>query len=696
MAFFPLIFYAIERLRERFSWFQAFLLVLLIHFSYMPSHIQMIFYVYLAVGTYLVVMLIRSLLIKNERVPEAGGEPAWRGVLRAGFVFALASALAFSMDADKYLSVWEYSSYSMRGSNAIVNTGQATDSKTVQGGLDYDYASSWSFAPSEMMTWLVPSWHGFGLEKYKGVFTKNQEQMANFYSGPQPFTHAPQYMGLIVLMLALYGFVRNRRDPFVQYMGFMIVFSLFIAFGKELPVVYDLMFKFFPMFNKFRIPSMILVLIQIFVPVLAAYGIATLIRERAELHGPQIEKRKKSIVIWFAGVIGLFIILALTFESFVSRQAVQNAFASLYNYGLPRDKIYDPFFQQGQQYIKEITATLVDRATSDIYFAIVLLAVSFGTLYYFMQGKMKLATFAIILTVIIATDLWRVDSKPEDFRDRAVTQEMFATPEYAKYLQRDSTLYRILELEGGQPQYNNMFAYWRLQSAYGYQGAKMRAYQDMADVAGLRNPLIWSLMNVKYILSTAPDSTLGLPLVYNGREMKIYGIPESLPRAFFVNRYEVADGITTLNKIASMSFNPRDVLYFEKDPKLTVEAPHPAARIEFTRYDFRKSLHDMELKTTTAGNNLLFFSETYYPVGWKAFIDGKETPIYRADYLFRAVMVPGGVHTIEMKFEPKGFFLGKNLSLAANIVTLAGLGFFGFAEWRKRKAGQRPAEQAGT
>jgi hypothetical protein len=60
MAFFPLIFYSIERLRERFSWFQAFLLVLLIHFSYMPSHIQMIFYVYLAVGTYLVFMLIRS------------------------------------------------------------------------------------------------------------------------------------------------------------------------------------------------------------------------------------------------------------------------------------------------------------------------------------------------------------------------------------------------------------------------------------------------------------------------------------------------------------------------------------------------------------------------------------------------------------------------------------------------------------
>ncbi|MCX6144879.1 MAG: YfhO family protein [Ignavibacteriales bacterium] len=697
LAFFPFIFYSIERLRDRFSWFQAFLLVLLIHFSYMPSHVQMIFYVYLAVGTYLVFMLIRSLVMKKEHTVEAGAEPAWKGVLRAGVVFALASALAFSMDADKYLSVWEYSSYSIRGSNPIVNTAPSTDSKTVQGGLDYDYATSWSFAPGEMMTWLVPSWYGFGIEKYKGVFTNNQEQMANFYSGPQPFTHAPQYMGLIVLLLALYGFARNRKDPFVQYLALMIVFSLLISFGREFPVFYDVMYKFFPMFNKFRIPSMILALIQIFVPILAAYGIATLIRERADLHGAQVEKRKKSIVLSFAAVIGFFVVLALTFESFVTRQAVQNAFASLFNYGLPRDKIYDPFFQQVQpQVIKEVTAQLVERATSDIYVAIVLLAVSFGTLYYFIQGKMKLATFAIILTLIIATDLWRVDSKPADFHDRSINQQMFATPEYAKYLQRDSTLYRILELENGQPKYNNMFAYWRLQSAYGYQGAKMRTYQDVAEVVGLRNPLIWSLMNVNYILSPSPDSTLGLPLVYNGRDLKIYGNPVSLPRAFFVNRYEVADGLTTLNKIKSMSFNPRDVMYFQDDPKLTVEAVHPAARIEFTRYNFRNSIHEMELKTTTAGNNLLFFSETYYPVGWKAYVDGKETPIYRANYLFRAVMVPGGVHTIEMKFEPKGFFLGKNLSLAANIVTLGGLGFFGFAEWRKRKARQRPTEQAGA
>jgi len=684
MAFFPFIFYVIERLRQRLSWFQAFLLVLLIHFSYMPSHIQMIFYVYLAVGTYLLFMLIRSFLVKRQAT-EAGTESPWKGILRAGIVFALASALAFSMDADKYLSVWEYGPYSIRGSNPIVNTNQAPDSKTIQGGLDYDYATGWSFAPGEMMTWLVPSWYGFGKENYRGILTRDQNAMLNFYTGPQPFTLAPQYMGLIVLLLAVYGFAKNRKDPFVQYLGLMIGISLLIAFGREFSILYDLMYKYFPSFNKFRIPSMILVLIQIFVPILAAYGIASLFREREQLHGAELEKQKKSLLVWLGVTLALFVILALTFESFVSRQSIQNGYASAYTIGLPKDRIVEQFFQQvPPQATKEISAQLVGQATNDIYMAITYLIVSFGAAYYFIQRKMKLTTFAAILTIVIATDLWRVDSKPEEVHDRSVTQQLFATPAYAKFLQGDSTLFRILELENGQPRYNNMFAYWRLQNAYGYQGAKMRAYQDVAEVVGLRNPLLWVLMNVKYILSPTVDSTLGLRPVYNGPDMKVYDNSVALPRAFFVNRYEVADGITILNKIASMSFDPREVMYFQENPKISIEPASPLARAEFTRFN----MHNLELTTTTTGNNLLFLSETYYPIGWKAFVDGNEIPIYRANYLFRAVVVPPGTHKLEMKFEPKGFYLGKNLSLAANIFVLGGLGIFGFGYWRKKRSSQ--------
>ena len=690
MAFFPFIFYVIERLRERFSWPLALALVLLLHFSYMPSHVQMIFYIYLAVGVYLLFFLIKGLLQKKSEAAPTSGSALWKGALRAGVVLALASVLAFAMDADKYLSVLEYSSYSTRGSNPIVDAKQGTGSKTIQGGLDYDYATSWSFAPGEMMTWIVPSWYGFGQMKYKGVFTNNQDATLDFYWGPQPFTHAPQYMGVVVLFLALFGFVKNRKDPFVQYLGIMIVFSMLIAFGRELPIVYDLMYRYFPMFNKFRIPSMILVLVQIFIPILAAYGIASFLRERQELQGGELQKAKKSILVFIGVAAGALILLALTFESLLPRQAIQNIASYLGGYGLPRDRIVEQVYRQiPPQATKEITSLLTSMAVNDIVFAVAFLVVAFGAVSYFIQRRMALTTFVAVLTLVVGADLWRVAMKPMEPKDRSVHEQAFATPDYVKYLQRDTTNYRVLEFINGQPPYNNTLAYWRIQSAYGYQGAKMRWYQDMIDVVDLRNPLLWGLMNVKYIISNTVDSSGAAGLVYNGRDMKIYANQNMFPRAFFVNRYEVADGLSILNKISAQSFNPRDVLYLMEDPKVSVEPPHAAASAEIVKY----GIHDIEMKVTAAGNNLLFLSETYYPVGWRALVDGKETPIYRANYLFRAVVVPPGIHKLEMKFEPKGFYLGKNLSLGANILVLGGLAFFGFDFWRKKRGTGSPVAQ---
>ncbi|MCX6133067.1 MAG: YfhO family protein [Ignavibacteriales bacterium] len=691
MAFFPYIFYAVERLREKFSWLLALLLVVLLHFTYMPSHIQMIFYIYLTLGIYFLFFLIRSLLKRKDLESAAGESQAWKGLVRAGVVLTLASALAFAMDSDKYLSVLEYNPYSMRGSNAIVSAPQPGDTKTIKGGLDYDYATSWSFSPGEMMTWLVPSWYGFGQVDYKGFFSNNQDVSANFYWGPQPFTHAPQYMGVIVLILAVIGFVKNRKDPFVQFVGIMIVFSLLIAFGREFPLLYDLMYRYFPAFNKFRIPSMILVMIQVFVPILAAYGITSIMRERDDLRGADIEKRKKSILVAGGVVVGVFVLLSLTFESLLPRQALQNILAPIAQQSLPRDRVVEQFMRQiPAQYMTEASSTLTKMATGDMYVALVLLIVTFGALYYFVQNQMKYTTFIVVLTLVIGFDLWRVDVKPMNPHDKSVRQQAFATPEYIKYLQRDTTLFRVLEFQNGRPPYNNMLAYWRIQSAYGYQGAKMRAYQDMDDVIGMGNPLLWGLMNVKYIISNTPDSSGAIGLVYSGRDMKVYGNRFQLPRAFFVNKYEVADGLTILNKIKDMTFNPREVMYFMEDPKVSVEPVNAAASVDIVRY----GIQDLELRTTTGGNNLLFLSETYFPVGWKALLDGKEIPIYRANYLFRAVVVPAGQHKLEMKFEPKGFYLGKNLSLAANILVLGGLGFFGFDYWRKKRTPKQADEQA--
>ncbi len=86
----------------------------------------------------------------------------WLNVVRSGIVFALAAAFSFAMSADIYLSTLEYNPYSIRGSNPIVQLGTTSDSKTAEGGLDYEDATNWSYSPGETMTFLIPSLYGFG------------------------------------------------------------------------------------------------------------------------------------------------------------------------------------------------------------------------------------------------------------------------------------------------------------------------------------------------------------------------------------------------------------------------------------------------------------------------------------------------------------------------------------------------------
>ncbi len=149
-----------------------------------------------------------------------------------------------------------------------------------------------------------------------------------------------------------------------------------------------------------------------------------------------------------------------------------------------------------------------------------------------------------------------------------------------------------------------------------------------------------------------------------------------------MNRYEVAKGIDILDNIKEMKFDPRDVAYVMDDPKVQIESPKEGAAVQYTHY----GIQDLEVKATATGNNLLFLSESWYPAGWKAFIDGNEAQILRLDYLFRGVIIPPGTHTLTMKFEPTSFYLGKDLSLAMNILVLSGLVAFGVIRFRKRNS----------
>lgn len=649
IAFFPFIFLILERLREKFNLVLSLVLIVLIHFMLLPGHIQMIFYCYFAFLLYYTFFFIRT-LIKKE---------SWQGVIRSGLVLTAATGLAFAMTGDQYLSTLEYSKYSMRGADPIVPSAQAQTKGATNGGLDYDYATQWSFPPGEMLTFLIPSAYGFGVGvPYQGPETNNQIAKLPLYFGSQPWTDAPQYMGVVILILAGIGFWKYRKDPFVQYSGILVFVSLLISFGKEFSLLYDPMFNYFPMFNKFRIPSMMLILVQLIIPVIAGYGVAGLMDVR-EKKNPQGQK----IFLYTLAGLGVLLVLSMIAKDvllFVYEIFVPNA------QGLLAAK-----FGDNASIVYKIVTGMI---SNEIMVGLLLLVAALGGFYLYQIQKLKTSMLTAVIVVIVLADLWRVNSKPMDPQPHKDSQALFNTPDYVNFIKQDTSQFRVLEFEQGQPPYNNTLAYWRIQSAYGYQGAKMRQIQDMFDVAGLGNPIVWGLMNVKYILSDRPDSNQVLQPIYASNGKYVLYNRGALPRAFFVRRYEVAKGIDILNKIKDMSFDPRDVAFFMDDPKLSIDAPLEGVAASYTHF----GIQDIGLNVTATGNNLLFLSESWYPEGWKAYIDGQETPIHRINYMFRGVVVPAGQHSLTMKFEPSGFYLGKTLSLVINIFAFAGLGYFGF------------------
>jgi hypothetical protein len=73
----------------------------------------------------------------------------------------------------------------------------------------------------------------------------------------------------------------------------------------------------------------------------------------------------------------------------------------------------------------------------------------------------------------------------------------------------------------------------------------------------------------------------------------------------------------------------------------------------------------LKYETESSADGLAVFSEIYYPKGWIAFIDGKETPLLRANYVLRALKIPQGKHVVEFKFQPKPYLIGNKVTLAS-------------------------------
>ena len=229
-----------------------------------------------------------------------------------------------------------------------------------------------------------------------------------------------------------------------------------------------------------------------------------------------------------------------------------------------------------------------------------------------------------------------------------------------------------------------------LQSIQGYNAVHIDRYDEYikavneeaqnyhdTDVfpAGLDSPLL-DLLNVRYIIVpavTQPDQgTLrelkdAHPTVYGDERVEVLENRDALPRAWIVHSARQAEPEEALELLDSGEVDPRHTALLEEaPPPLDLPGDASADRASVTRYEADR----VRLETSTGAPGLLVLSEVYYPA-WKAYIDGRPAPIYRADHLLRAVPVPAGEHTVELQYESSSLRAGMAISLTATAVLVA-------------------------
>jgi hypothetical protein len=691
---FPYIFICLEKLIKRWSLLYAGLLILAVHILWEAAQANTAFYGACAVGIYLLVELIGTLVAKEKIT----------GIIRAGLALLAAGAFTYGMGLDRNLAVAEYLPYSTRGAGAI-NAAKEGGAAETEASHSYDYATNWSFSPEEMITYVVPNYYGFGklslpediLASLPQGYNANPEQPKPTYWGQMPFTDAAHYMGIAVLILGIFGAWMNRKNRFVQALLAIGLFGLILSFGKNFSLLYDFFYYNVPSFNKLRAPSQSLVLLEFVFPILAGFGIETLIA----MHKAASNREANRSILYTAGAFGAMILIGL-----IGMGGYNEAVAATSGRTLAAAS-------------PKLTEYLHNQAMNDL-----LLSGFFGiatllAMYYYLKGRITPTVFKLSLFGILIFDLWRVDYRPMETQPADTLQKAFATTDVDRFLAQDTSQYRILNLISESPNYP---AYHFQQHILGYSSAKMRNYQDLLDVAGNgsapTSPTGWNLLNTKYIIAEGPVAE-GMKPVFQSKEKKatVFENTAAMPRAWFVNRVEVADGMTVLNKIKDNAFDPRDVAFIPDSSKALVAGIDPVgavatpARSDSTTLNMADTTAPTRTPVTgSAGQgsvtvthfeplhiafdveapgpkqNFLAISEINYPPCWHATIDGKPAQIIQTDYLLRGVVVPAGKHRIEMNYSSSGFETGKTASLVLNIAMFVLIGAGIVLERRHRPA----------
>lgn len=652
--------------RGKYLW-GAVILALAMALEIRVNHIQVTYYLFL-VALILVGM-------------EAYGAVRERRMLAFGKAIlyqAVAVTIAIAINASLLWPTYEYSKETLRGeSNLKTENTQRGDN-----GVSRDYAYHWSQGVGESLTFLIPNAYGGGMSTQldeqsnvaKLVMSKGADpnQAAGFaanlptYWGEKPGTSGPWYFGAGIMFLFILGLI-IVPGRIKWWLAGATALVLLLSFGRHFPLVSDLFFYYFPMYNKFRAVESTLIIATLLIPILAVLAVNELVK-----HGADIKKLDKKVLYVFYGIGGVALLIAVLPDLFLSFKN-SNHQAMIQQYGQQL---------QDNTFANEMMAALVkDRAAlarADAFRSFLFVAATFVLVWLLIKNKVKAQVAVVLLGVVTLIDLWGVDRRylnEDRFVDKLqLTRQFNPEREVDKLILMDKDPnYRVFDIT------TNPFADARAsyfhKSIGGYHAAKLMRYQELIErqFSGAINEDVLDMLNTRYLITAD-----------NENNQRIQRRSTAVGNAWFVEKVTVVTS-NEEEMEAINAFDPSKEAFIHEDFKPLLDdrrlSQPENASIELTSYRPDHLIYEY----SAPRDALAVFSEIWYDKGWKAYVDGEELPILRANYVLRALQLPGGNHQVEFKFEPRSYHLGETISLIGSIVLILGWVAAAWFGLRRRK-----------
>ncbi len=651
------------------------------------NHFQITYYLILFLAIYFIFEVVG--FIKSKQYSD---------IFKSIGVLLIAGVLAIGCNFSNLWNTYDYAKYTIRGPSELTSTSKAeTHNKT--SGLDKDYATQWSMGTSETMTLMIPGFKGLSSsiplgenkKALKDVDNQIKENIAKApqYWGDQPFTDSP-YSGAIIIFLFVLGlFIVEGRIKWALLT--ICIFSILLSWGKNFMPLTDFFLDHFPGYNKFRAVSMMLMLAEFAIPILAILAIDKLIKQ------PEIFKQKIKLAIikkelTFEKAFYLAFILTggLALIYFIAPTMFLDFFSAAEN-----KQIDESAGKDISMYVDNMQIARVALFKANALRSFFFITIGAGLIWLYLKSKLNKGLLIALLGVLVLFDLALVDKNflnDKNFTTKQEVKNPFPKTVADEAILQDTDLdYRVLNI--AENTFNSTATSYYHKSLGGYHAAKLRRYQDLVDsviqksMQAINNTLrvnptdssiretfshqgVLNMLNTKYIIYN-PDA----PPLQNRY---------ALGNAWFVADIKYAKNADEEIKIVS-EINPAHTVVVDERYKNELEGftqkQDVAATIKLTEY--RANKLNYESNSTT--EQLAVFSEIYYKEGWNAYLDGELKPHFASNYILRAMRIPAGKHNIEFKFEPKKYFVGEKISLASSILLFVFIGGALFMAYKKKE-----------